>query len=742
MNNSDSIREPMKRADGDWAFAQSPFPFAGKKSPELLAPAGSVTGLKAVISAGADAVYIGADRFGARAYADLPDQDELLEAIDHAHLRKVAVYLTVNTLFKENELRELPDFLLPYYERGIDAVLVQDLGALRLLHREFPDLPLHASTQMTQGGPEGILLLKKYGVQRVVLPRELSLFEIREIGEKTDMPLEVFVHGALCYCYSGQCLMSSMLGGRSGNRGRCAQPCRLPYDFSGSGGTLLSMKDLCALPILPDILSAGPVSLKIEGRMKRPEYAAGVVSIYRKYLDLLIKDPDTEYRVDPEDLEMLKDLFQRDGFTEGYFSTSPGPSMISKSGEEMRRSSKDLSSLYDSLKKEYIDKEKEIPVRAELRIKKDEPIGLTLCSDDCVVKTEGPVPERAMKRAATKDEVLRPVEMTGGSGITITKTAVELDPDLFVPASALKTLRRDAVDALKANILSEFRRTQKASAAAKIPDCTVCRIREDKEPVFTFTVQTADQMEALLKDPIAERIGLPADPVFSERLSEIRAAGKSAILVMPWLFRPIKKEWRSMLTGLLKMPFDGVLLRSLETLSLVREVRPDLPVRADANLYAWNSEARQFLAEEGISSITVPYELNRHEVREQEVCDREFILYGRVPLMISAQDLFMNTDAGKTESAGLLTDRKGAHFYVRKDARFCYNMIYNSVPTDLTGIPGEIMDAGLRTFRIDLTDEDPKAVREILQKVRDFADRKERRIAEKHTKGHWMRGVE
>ena len=293
-----------------------------EKKLELLAPAGSVESLKAAVSAGADAVYMGGSRFGARAYADNPKGDALLEAIDYAHLYGVRLYLTVNTLLKEPELkRELYAYLLPCYEHGLDAVIVQDLGVLQAVREWFPELPIHASTQMTLYGGRSVKLLERLGVRRVVLPRELSLEEIREIHQTSKAEIECFVHGALCYCYSGQCLFSSILGGRSGNRGRCAQPCRLSYEafadgkrLSPKGGQpLLSPKDLCALDLIPEIAQAGVSSLKIEGRMKRPEYTAGVVRIYRKYVDRYLNFGEKDYHVSEEDRKELLLLFNRDG---------------------------------------------------------------------------------------------------------------------------------------------------------------------------------------------------------------------------------------------------------------------------------------------------------------------------------------------------------------------------------------------------------------------------------------------
>lgn len=303
---------------------------------EVLSPAGSFESLKAAICAGADAVYLGGDRFGARAFADNFDLENMKRAIDHVHLHGKQIYMTVNTLFKKQEIEELYEYLLPYYKEGLDAVIVQDVGAAALIKKEFPGLDLHASTQMTVMGVEGAAFLEELGFQRVVPARELSLPEIKAIREHTNLEIETFVHGALCYSYSGQCLMSSMLGGRSGNRGRCAQPCRLPYDLYENGKKknknqeryLFSPKDLCSLEILPQILEAGSNSLKIEGRMKRPEYVAAVTRQYRRYVDFYLEHRD-EFRVKKEDLQELMELYNRGGFTKGYYLTHNGREMMS-----------------------------------------------------------------------------------------------------------------------------------------------------------------------------------------------------------------------------------------------------------------------------------------------------------------------------------------------------------------------------------------------------------------------------
>ncbi len=304
---------------------------------EVLAPAGSYKCMVAAFNAGADAVYLGGNMFGARASADNFNEEELISAIEYAHLRGKKVFLTVNTLLKNTQINnQLYNYIKPLYEAGLDAVIVQDFGVLEFVKTNFPDIDVHASTQMTVTGQEFAKTLKEYGVTRIVPARELSYKEISSIYKETGLEIECFVHGALCYCYSGMCLLSSIIGGRSGNRGRCAQPCRLPYDvhFNNTTKTIkgeypLSPADLCTLEILPDILESGVYSLKIEGRMKKPEYVALVSAMYRKYVDMYEKYGRSGYKVDKQDIQMLKDIYNRGEFTDGYYNRHNGSEIMS-----------------------------------------------------------------------------------------------------------------------------------------------------------------------------------------------------------------------------------------------------------------------------------------------------------------------------------------------------------------------------------------------------------------------------
>ena len=529
-----------------------------KKRAELLAPAGSFASLKAAVAAGADAVYMGGARFGARAYAQNADQDEMIAAIEYAHLHGCRLYMTVNTLFKENELGELYEYLLPYYKAGLDGVIVQDLGALSFIREHFPGIELHASTQMTITSVYGAKELKRLGCCRVVPAREVSLEEIRRIYDETGMDIETFVHGALCYCYSGQCLMSSLIGGRSGNRGRCAQPCRLPYRVYGQeNGTVvnkedqkcvLSMKDLCTLDILPQILEAGVFSLKIEGRMKSPRYTAGVVRIYRKYLDRYLEYGSEGYYVEPEDKRELLDLFDRGGFTSGYYTRHNGRDMIAlKEKPEFRETNKEL---FDFLDREYVETEKKEPVEGYAYLAEGLPSVLTLTCGDISVTVSGQEPQAAKNQPMTREKVIRQLGKTGATAFEFTELEAEVCGALFLPVQALNELRREGFEALTEAIQNQWRRkapeagnvqngaysgeksSRAAGCAGPVPDESA-----GKRPMYlTVSAETGDQLSAALAVPEVRRICLDASSFQPERWAEfvqlIHQAGKECYLTV------------------------------------------------------------------------------------------------------------------------------------------------------------------------------------------------------------------
>ena len=568
-----------------------------EKSAELLAPAGSLESLKAAVNAGADAVYIGGARFGARAYAVNAEEDSLLEGIRYAHLFGVKVHLTVNTLLKDRELEDLYSYIKPYYEAGLDAVIVQDLGVLDFLHRHFPLLSLHASTQMTVTGPEGAKLLRSLGAARVIPARELSLKELTDMKSVGGIEVETFVHGALCYCYSGQCFMSSLIGGRSGNRGRCAQPCRLKYELTDHGKRmnrkdepcLLSCRDLCALDLLPDLLDAGMDSLKIEGRMKSARYTAGVVMIWRKYLDLFKRCGRSGYRVNPEDRKLLLDLYDRGGQTDGYFFRHNGPEMMAmKEKPEFREGNEALLRYLDDT---YVNEKRVLPVSGTAEIKAGEAMRLGVSfsgkAGSYSASAAGPVPETAKNAAASEEEVRKRLFKTGDTVFHFETLELTLDPGLFIPVRALNELRRTALEELTESILRKSRRDTETERAGETPeetaptgaeDCapvTAPTGAEDCAPVLHASAETEPQLQAAMESDAVSELSFSADAIPPERWQETvsrihegltRSGGKrKAFLLMPQIFRTEAADYFDRNRGALCMAgFDGFVIRSLE----------------------------------------------------------------------------------------------------------------------------------------------------------------------------------
>ena len=530
------------------------------KKTELLAPAGSLETLKAVCAAGADAVYLGGDQFGARAYAKNFTRDELLYAIDYVHLHGKKLHLTVNTLLKNRELEEqLYNYLLPYYERGLDAVIVQDAGVFSFIRQYFPGLELHASTQMTIAGVDGARFWKEAGADRIVLARELSIDEIRRIHEEVDIDLECFVHGALCYCYSGQCLFSSMLGGRSGNRGRCAQPCRLPYSVADESHLLtkgetypLSPKDLCAIDLLPELIMAGISSLKIEGRMKQTQYAAGVTSIYRRYLDILEAEQtecrnlgseireqevpcDDCYAVAETDCRTLMDLGNRSGFTAGYLRGEKGKEMMSLRSPKHTSSQSADTTLPEETKR---------PVTGNCVCRLGKSVSLTVTdtiSAQTVVVHGGEIQtaKNAPVQSADIEKVLR---QTGDTDFLFSSLEIDLDQNCFIPKQFLKAVRRDALEELRKRLLQKHRRTGQVLA------------REDslRDQSFNYTGElhtgqlfvvcdTMEQLDVCVKKDYIETAALQLQSFLPEQLRGViedavqRCAdsGKRLLLALP-----------------------------------------------------------------------------------------------------------------------------------------------------------------------------------------------------------------
>lgn len=696
---------------------------------ELLAPAGNINIFKAVIEAGADAVYVGGSMFGARAYANNFDEEELLYAIDYAHLKGVKVYLTVNTLLKNDEIEKLYDYLLPFYERGLDAVLVQDLGVLKLIHDRFPDLAIHTSTQMTVTGIDGVEFLKQFGVQRVVMAREVSLAEMKEIHEKCGMEIEAFVHGALCYSYSGQCLFSSMLGGRSGNRGRCAQPCRLPYCVGNKKDTyILSLKDMCGIKDLQKLKESGVYSLKIEGRMKQAGYASGVVAYYRRYIDSMKEVSDKDYK-------NIAGLGNRCGFTDKYYFEHNGtdmvtfekPNFVSDASDELPQFSK-------------------IKIQGKLTLKEAEPGALTVsCGGYRFTSYMDPV-SHALKAPAERNNVAERISKTGDTPFEFENIDITMDNDIFVPNGALNKLRREAIEGLQNEILTQYKRTASASYGRKSKKTS--EIKPSGDPKVIASVRDGKQLYRLLEYDYISEIYIDSSKYgrrdfvkeFSDDVFCVNNAEKKAYLALPVIFRRSTRDYFETISDQLKkIDFEGFLVRNYEEFFWVKTRFAGKKIVTDHNMYTYNDMAKSMFFDNGADADTMPLELNQKEINRRNNKGSQMIIYGYYPLMVSAQCVHKNSyKCDRTPQITYLKDRYNKIFPVWNNCSECYNIIYNSCPTVLFNNMQKIKNAGIDALRLDFTFEKPEEIDKVMAA---FESNSADGIKE-YTNGHFKRGVE
>lgn len=696
---------------------------------ELLAPAGNINIFKAVIEAGADAVYVGGSMFGARAYANNFDEEELLYAIDYAHLKGVKVYLTVNTLLKNDEIEKLYDYLLPFYERGLDAVLVQDLGALKLIHDRFPDLAIHTSTQMTVTGIDGVRFLKQFGVQRVVMAREVSLAEMKEIHEKCGMEIEAFVHGALCYSYSGQCLFSSMLGGRSGNRGRCAQPCRLPYCVGNKKDTyILSLKDMCGIKDLQKLKESGVYSLKIEGRMKQAGYASGVVAYYRRYIDSMKEVSDKDYK-------NIAGLGNRCGFTDKYYFEHNGtdmvtfekPNFVSDASDELPQFSK-------------------IKIQGKLTLKEAEPGALTVsCGGYRFTSYMDPV-SHALKAPAERKNVAERISKTGDTPFEFENIDITMDNDIFVPNGALNKLRREAIEGLQNEILTQYKRTASASYGWKSKKTS--EIKPSGDPKMIASVRDGKQLYRLLEYDNISEIYIDSSKYgrrdfvkeFSDDVFCVNNAEKKAYLALPVIFRRSTRDYFETISDQLKkIDFEGFIVRNYEEFFWVKTRFAGKKIVTDHNMYTYNDMAKSMFFDNGADADTMPLELNQKEINRRNNKGSQMIIYGYYPLMVSAQCVHKNSyKCDRTPQITYLKDRYNKIFPVWNNCSECYNIIYNSCPTVLFNNMQKIKNAGIDALRLDFTFEKPEEIDTVMAA---FESNSADGIKE-YTNGHFKRGVE
>lgn len=699
---------------------------------ELLAPAGSLEILKGVIESGADAVYVGGSMFGARAYANNFTEEELLEAIDFAHLRGVKVYLTVNTLIKNSEFSKLYDYLLPYYKRGLDAVIVQDLGVVKAIHEYFPSMELHTSTQMTVTGADGVRFLSQFGVTRVVMAREVSLAEMKRIHEETGMELEAFVHGALCYSYSGQCLFSSILGGRSGNRGRCAQPCRLPYTVEGKKDEyILSLKDMCGIKALDKLHDAGVYSLKIEGRMKQLEYACGVVKYYRSYIDSMKPVTDADY-------DRIKALGNRCGFTDRYYFDHNGSDMVTY-----------VKPNFVSNAAEPSPEKRKLSIEGELVLREGEPGSLTVKRGDVTYKASIEPVSAALKAPLDKKAAIDRINKTGDTDFEFSHIKAQIGENVFVPNGALNKLRRDAISGLCDKLLKKYYRNDARyadmSRLTALPEHVVKSDAAHDEAINDYTTicscMTRAQLDTLIGYECFDVFYLDFDMYdrntliqqFADDVKCLTKRNKKVYLMMPTIFRADSSDYFvSIAKELDKVSFEGFVVKNYEELYLTENLFTGKKVILDHNMYTFNDVSKNAFFEHGVSGDTVPLELNSREIMHRNNIGSQMIVYGYYPLMTTANCVHKNTKGcDKKQKLIYLKDRYNKSFAVCNNCKECYNTIYNSLPTMLIKNISKLKEAGIRSFRYSFTIETPKQIKAVMDD----------KVAE-YTNGHYKRGVE
>ena len=788
-----------------------------RKQIEILSPAGSYESLKAAIAAGADAVYIGGSRFGARAFANNLDEEKLLEVIDYVHLHGRKIYLTVNTLLKESELKdELYHYLLPYYKQGLDAVIVQDIGVLTFIKEHFPDLPVHASTQMTVTDLYGAKFVEKLGVERVVTSREMHIAEIREIHEKTNLEIESFVHGALCYCYSGQCLYSSLIGGRSGNRGQCAQPCRLPYKVEGEreGQYVLSPKDICTLELIPELIEAGIFSFKIEGRMKKPEYVALVTSMYRKYVDLYMEKGKSGFHVDPKDKEKLMDLYNRGGSHKGYYHTQNGRDMISitrpnhagvealkvqkvkgktvmakalvdisagdvielpdgkenytfangaKAGQTVQFSTHKVQtfakemilnrtrneSLIRDIQDSIINQKIKEKINGKLILSTGASAKLVVEYGDMCIEVYGDVVQEAVNQPMDVNRIEKQMRKTGNTEFEFDKLSVVLSGNVFMPMQALNELRRSGLEKLEKQIVEQHRRSNQKELHYNVSNYNT----DKKMTSLHVYVEEKEQFDVVLRKDYVNRIYVDANMIeciwenpSATKIVELAHQNQKEIYIgMPHIVRSKTRNlYANYIQKIVAQGWDGFLVRNLETYEFLTENGYDTNIVTDYGVYQFNKYAKAFWENKKIESTTAPLELNYKELKEVGLENSELVVYGHLPMMVSAQCIKKTTKGCRHQKGRIVfKDRYQKEFTAKNLCDYCYNMIFNTAPVVLTDQRLEIEELSPKAIRLHFTIENAEKVDKVLDLYKKAFIEKE--LVEEpdmeFTRGHFKRGI-
>ena len=693
---------------------------------ELLAPAGSMEALRAAVCNGADAVYLGADTFNARMNARNFSAADLQEAVVYCHVRGVKVHLTLNTLVLDREMPRAAELIRLAASCGVDAFIVQDLGVVSLCRQLAPDVPIHASTQMSIHSLEGVMEAAALGCSRVVLARELPAEEIAHICKRSPVEIEVFVHGALCMCYSGQCYLSSVIGRRSGNRGQCAQPCRLPYGYGRFESTRypLSLKDNCLAGELDELRRMGVASIKIEGRMKRPEYVAIVTRAYRTVLN--------GGKLTPSDLQELETAFSRQGFTDGYFRGQTGSDMFGR-----RQEGEDTADLFASARATYEQGEPQrIGVRFYAMIRRGEPAQLAVEDPDGnLCRARGPVPEQAVYRSLTPQDLEQQLKKTGGTPYLCTAVRSSLDPDLMLPASAINAMRRDVIAELTA------KRGRAAPARLNAYDEPPRYDGIAGEPQLTIAVRTAGQITSrmlsmkptVLYVPLSE---LAEHPDLPQRVGvETQLAAILPRVIWSGELAPVARQLRTVY----EMGVRQVLAGNLGQLHIARAA--GFAVRGDFGLNIVNSRAMRYLREQGLDSQLLSFELTLPQIRDiSKAVPAELLIYGRLPLMLMENCVMKNRTGICACQTGTvrLVDRVGEEFPIVKDPGTCRNVLLNGKKLYLLDKKDALRGMGLWALRLQFTTENPGEIDKVLM------DYQGRAVfdAGSYTRGLYSRGVE
>lgn len=650
---------------------------------EILAPAGGYDALVAAVRCGANAVYLGGKVLNARRNASNFSDEELREAVAYCHARNVKVYLTLNTLVADSELETAYDAIECACNSHADALILQDIGLVSLVRQVCPDMPMHASTQMSVQSIEGIRELEKMGFTRVVLPRELSESEIAAIAAKTDMELEYFVHGALCMCVSGQCLMSSVLGGRSGNRGLCAQPCRLPFGINGKGGNALSLKDLSLVDELRRLEEAGVCSFKIEGRMKRPEYVAAAVTACKNSLNNI-----NDYNIN----EALRAVFSRSGFTKGYFEGKLGKDMF---GVRRKEDVEGAAPVLSSLARLYDGEKPLLPADMELKFKRSEPFTLKVSACGKTAAVTGDIPSEAVNKAVTEEELRDRLAKCGGTQFFAGDISIDLDEGLNAPASAINRLRRQALTELDGELAKgrdiPFTRTERFTAPHRAE-------RMKLHARFFSEASVPDSLDGLA------RVILPID-TSPETLKRVLDSGAQAAVEIPSAVFSNADKYVKKLTELKKNGLSLAWACGLDGVGVAR--RAGLRFACGFGMNIFNSvsvsEAAALGAEDCLLSCEVSLAQAAHIGGE---LPRGLMMYGRIPLMMT-RNCPVATKLTCAECGGrsYLLDRMGVRFPVR-----CKNgcsFVLNSRPLWLADKLNDIrnVDYGLLWFTDESKEE-------------------------------------